>query len=103
MGLSDNAQTLSDAIEEHGPSDDSEIKVSLIQFDGMANLLSSDLFTKISGWSDYESVGLMPPKMEITYHYVDQGGNHYTTEEMLNGDPEWFDPPEEEPEWASEL
>jgi hypothetical protein len=37
--------------------------------------------------------------MNITYHYADDNGDHYSTEEMLEGEPEWFDPPEEMPEW----
>jgi hypothetical protein len=99
MGLLDNAQSLSDAIEEYGPSKNDEVVVRLIQFDGMADPLSSDLFSPIAGWNDYESVSIMPPKMEITYHYVDDDGNCYNTEEMLDGEPEWFDPPEELPDW----
>ena len=101
--LSDQAQTMSDAIEEYGPSEEDDIVVSLLQFDEMADPLTSDLFTKIAGWSDYESIGLHPPKVGITYHYVDQNGDQYTTEEMLDGDPEWFDPPEEDPEWIEML
>lgn len=100
MTLSEQAQTLGDAIEEYGPSEGDEIVVSLLRFDEMADPLTSDLFTKIAGWSDYDSISLFPPKTGVTYHYVDQKGNQYTTEEMLNGEPEWFTPPEGEPEWA---
>lgn len=100
MTLSEQAQTLGEAIEEYGPEEGDDIVVSLLQFDEMADPLTSDLITKIAGWEDYESVGLFPPKVGITYHYVDQEGDQYTTEEMLNGEPEWFTPPEEEPDWA---
>jgi hypothetical protein len=103
MTLTDQAQTLSDAIEEYGPEEGDDIVVSLLQFDEMANPISSDLFTKIAGWNSYDDIGLMPPKVGITYHYVDQNGDQFTTREMLDGEPEWFDPPEEEPEWARML
>jgi hypothetical protein len=99
MTLTDNTQSLSGAVEEYGPSKDDEAVVTLIQFDGMADPLSSDLFSPIAGWHDYESVSLRPPRMNITYHYADDNGDHYSTEEMLEGEPEWFDPPEEMPEW----
>ena len=103
MTLTDNAQTLSGAVDEYSPEDSDEIEVRLIQNDEMADPTSNDAFTSIAGWADASDVGLMPPKMDISYYYVDSESDVYTTREMLDGDPEWFDAPEEEPAWVEML
>lgn len=91
--------TLSGAAEKYGPEDDE--KVVVLRWDNWAAPTSEDLVSPILRYSQYDDVSLYPPVEgdSVDYYYVDEYGEIYSTEEMIEEPPNWFDPPEEVPPW----
>lgn len=97
MGLSDNAMTLSEAAETYGP--DGDTKVVVLRWDNWADPLTSDLVSPIAGYEDTDDVELRRPNTGTERYYVDRSGDVYDIDAMLAGEPDWFDPPAEPPDW----
>lgn len=102
MGMIDDIDNLSDYAERLGPDPDDDISVSLLRWDNMADPLTSDLCTKIAGWEDYADVALWPPKTGVDWYYVDTEGNIFDIDEMVEGEPDWFDAPDDPPTWYAD-
>lgn len=99
MTLSEHGTTLSDAKGKYGPDPDDDEVVVLIQWDKIKAPTSSDFVTAIAGWYDYESVSIQSPKSQIDYHYIDENDDVWSPEELVQGEPEWFDAPDDPPNW----
>ena len=99
MGMLESVDSLSDYAERFAPDPDDETAVVLLRWDNMADPLTSDLCTKIAGWNDPDDVPLWTPKAQVDWYYVDEDENVFTIDEMIAGEPEWYTPPEELPEW----
>lgn len=102
MGMVDDIDSLSDYAERLGPDPEDDISVSLLRWDNMADPLTSDLCSKIAGWEDYDDVPLWSPKTGVDWYYVDDEGNIFGMDEMVEGEPDWFEAPDEPPAWYTD-
>lgn len=102
MSLIENATTLSDAKEQYGPNPDDDEVVVLTAWDDIKAPTSSDFVTAIASWHDYESVSIRSPKFAIDYYYIDENDDAWSPEELVEGEPDWFDAPDEPPSWYDE-
>lgn len=99
MTLSENATTLSDAKKKYGPDTGDDAVVVLTRWDDMKAPTSSGFVSAIAGWHDYESVSIRSPKVGIDYIYIDEEGGAWSPEDLVEGEPDWFEALDDPPSW----
>ena len=89
--------SLSEAAEKYGPEGDTEVVV--LRWDNWADPLTSDLVSPVAGYEDAGDVELHKSNTGTDLYYIDTSGDVYGIDAMLAGEPEWFEAPNEPPDW----